>query len=148
MLSEATPILLAMGGAVHHCGSLGGGAVVRLMVNTLFAAQVAAMAELLAMVAGEGGDPGLALRVFSETPVSSPAAKGAGAGILARAIAPAFPVDLVCKDLGVALAIGADLPLAARVAETFARLKAAGHGASNITGIARLYPALSDLPPA
>ena len=128
-----------MGGAVHHTGGPGSGAVVKLMINTLFATQVAVLAELLALVRQAGVDPGRAMQVLGQTPVASPAACGAGAAMLARAFAPAFPIDLVVKDLALARAAGKEMPVTARVAEVFATAAELGFGGDNITGVAQLW---------
>ncbi|MGL5010796.1 MAG: NAD-binding protein, partial [Paracoccaceae bacterium] len=132
-------VLMAMGGAVHHAGGPGAGAVVKLMVNSLFAAQLAAVAELIGMAQTMGVDPGRAVEILGSTPVASPAVKGAAAAMLARAFAPAFPIDLVAKDLGLVLGTGASLPIAQAVAGAFQSAVTSGLAQDNITGIVQLY---------
>lgn len=144
LVAQATPVLRAMGGAVHAVGTAPGqGMALKLMANALFAAQVAALAEVLALGDRLGLAPAAALAILAETPVLSPAAKGAGGGIVARAWAPQFPIDLVEKDLGyvatTARSVGAEVPLLVAVQRRFATAAQAGHGADNITAIARLY---------
>ncbi|MFM2391916.1 MAG: hypothetical protein RLZZ437_3471 [Pseudomonadota bacterium] len=139
VLERATPVLLAMGGAVHHAGGPGAGAAVKLLVNSLFAAQLAALAELIGMAQALGVDPARAIEVFGATPVASPAAKGAAAAMLARNFAPAFPIDLVVKDLGLALGSGGALPVTQAVAAIFDAAVTEGFGQDNITGIIQRY---------
>lgn len=143
VIERARPILLAMGSAIHAIGPVGHGARLKLAVNTLFATQVVAMAEQLRALAAGGVDTTLALNALKAMPVLSPAAAGAGAGMLANAFAPMFPVDLVRKDMeyaeATAQADGLSLPLVAAVAERMNAAHAAGLGAENLTAVAKLY---------
>jgi 3-hydroxyisobutyrate dehydrogenase len=144
VVERVTPVLLCIGGAVHHAGGPGAGATVKLMVNTLFGVQVAVMAELIGLARKAGIDTARAVEVIGATPVVSAAAKGAAAAMLAGAFAPASPVDLVEKDFGLVLGAGASLPAELPIAKAahavFAGAKAAGLGDSNITGGVQLYP--------
>ncbi|MGL4235674.1 NAD(P)-dependent oxidoreductase [Tabrizicola sp.] len=139
VLARVEPLLLAMGGAVHHAGGPGAGAAVKLMVNSLFAAQVAAMAELIGLAQTKGIDPARAVEILGATPVASPAVKGAAAAMLAGNFAPAFPIDLVAKDLDIALGTGATLPVTRLVADVFQAAIAEGLAKDNITGIVQRY---------
>jgi 3-hydroxyisobutyrate dehydrogenase len=138
VVTAAEAVLMAMGSAVHHAGGPGAGAVVKLMVNTLFAAQVAAVAEVLGMARASGIDPARGLEVAAATPVVSGAAKAAGMAMLAGNFAPAFPIDLVQKDLAMAVA-SSDLPLTEAVAARFDAAAKAGLADRNITAVAQLY---------
>jgi 3-hydroxyisobutyrate dehydrogenase-like beta-hydroxyacid dehydrogenase len=139
VLARAEPVLLAMGAAVHRAGGPGAGAVVKLMVNTMLATQLATLGELIGLAIAQGVDPAQALDILGATPVASPAAKGAGAAMLARAFAPAFPIALVAKDLGLALAAARDLPMTTAAAAVYSTAIAAGRGGDNITGVVQAY---------
>lgn len=142
-IERARPLLLAMGSAIHAVGPVGHGARLKLAVNTLFATQVVAMAEQLRALAAGGVDTTLALNALKAMPVLSPAAIGAGTGMLANTFAPMFPVDLVRKDMGYAEATaqanGLSLPLVTAVAERLNAAHAAGLGAENLTAVFKLY---------
>jgi 3-hydroxyisobutyrate dehydrogenase len=142
-LARAEPILLAMGGAVHHAGAAGAGATVKLMLNSLFGAQLAIIAELIGLATRMGIDPARAIDIIGATPVASPAVKLAAGAMLNRAFAPAFPIDLVEKDFALTLQTAAKsaaaLPVTAAVHRAFADAKADGHGGDNITGIVQRY---------
>ena len=137
------PVLLQLGSALHHLGPLGSGAWLKLVVNALFGTQVVAMAEQLALLRAAGVDPERALAALKAMPVTSPAAAGAAALMLARNFAPQAPVDLIAKDLGYALLsaerVGAALPVTESVAGRFAAASAAGFGNENLVAVARLY---------
>lgn len=143
VLARAEPVLRAMGVAVHHAGAVGDGAALKLAVNALFGIQVAALAETLGVLAQRGIDLTQAVAILGETPVLSPAAKGAAASMLSGAFAPQFPVDLVEKDFGYALATGGpaapDAPLTQAARAVFARAIQQGFGDDNLTGVVRLY---------
>lgn len=137
------PILDTMGAAVHHAGGPGAGADVKLLVNTLFASQVATAAGLLGLARRSGIDPSHAKEILGATPVTSPAAKLSGGAMLAGAFAPAFPIDLVRKELGLAASAGdaaqQGMPMTKATAAIFDRAADDGYGADNIMGIASLY---------
>ncbi len=142
-LATAMPVLSAIGGAVHHVGKVGDGAAVKLAVNALLGIQVAAMAEMIGSLARAGLDIGNAIDVIAATPVCSPAAKGAAASMLARAFAPLFPVELVEKDFGYALAqadaLGAAVPMTRSAHAIFADALGAGFGPDHLTRIVDFY---------
>ncbi len=144
-VAQVQPLLNVMGGAVHHAGDTGAGATLKLMVNALFGAQLAQMAELIGFAAKAGIDAAKAVEIIGATPVCSPAAKLSAQAMLAAAFAPAFPIDLVAKDFGLvdrsAAEVSADLPVSRAAGTVFAEGVARGFGGDNITGIAQLYPA-------
>lgn len=143
VLAAAAPVLAAMGASIRHAGSAGSGAAIKLVVNALLGAQVAAVAELIGLVEALGLDPAPAWDIVGSTPVASPAANGAAAAMLASAFAPLFPVELVEKDLryvqDTAAAAGARTPMTTAARAIMAQAIAAGFGAENLTGIVRLY---------
>src|SRR5581483_4824411 len=53
-LERARDVLSALGGAIHHVGPVGAGATLKLAANVLFGIQVAAVAEILALLAHSG----------------------------------------------------------------------------------------------
>ncbi len=143
ILARVRPLLASMGSAIHHLGASPAGAHAKLVVNTLFAVQVAALAELLGLVTKTGLDARALLETLAGLPVLSASAKGAAAGMIAGAYDPMFPVDLVSKDLRYALAAagaaGSRLPVGERVKEVFEAGIAGGLGGENLTAVAKLY---------
>jgi 3-hydroxyisobutyrate dehydrogenase len=143
ILERAKPILSTMGAAIHHAGSVGDAAIIKLFVNALFGLQVAGLAELLGMVRNAGLDPIKALEIVSSTPVASPAAKVAGSAMLSGNFAPMFPIELAKKDfeyfLQTAEQVQSRTPVIDAVHEVLARASKEGIGESNITGLAKLY---------
>lgn len=138
-LETVKPVLGAMGAAVHSAGGPGAGAGIKLMVNALLAVQQAALAELLGLAGTLGLDTGRAVEIIGVVPVASPALKAAAGAMLAGRHAPAFPIDLVMKDLSLALATDADLPVTHAVASVFAQAAREGLDSENITAVALRY---------
>lgn len=142
-VEAATPLLMAMGSAVHHAGPAGSGAALKLMVNGMLGVQVAALGELLGFVEKLGVDREKAADIFAVTPVCSPIAKMAASGMVAESFAPMFPVELIEKDFGyianVAETHGAKVPMAEAAHRIFSTAMERGDADLNMTAVARLY---------
>ena len=141
--ARASPILTALGSAIHHAGPSGAGAAVKLAVNALFGVQVASLAELIGMIRRSGFDPTKAIDILGATPVCSPAAKSAAASMLAGAFAPMFPVELVEKDFAYAQAAAGEpqnAPMTATARAVFRRAIEQGFAHMNLTSVVDLYP--------
>lgn len=140
-LARAQPVLTAIGNVAHHVGGVGSGAAMKLLVNALLTIQVATMGELLGAAERLGLDRRRASDIIVEMPSCSVSAKGAAMAMLARNFAPAFPIELVEKDLGyLALEAGAEaLPVSAAALGVFERALSAGLASENMTAVAKLY---------
>lgn len=142
-VERATPMLMAMGSAVHHAGPSGSGAAVKLIVNALLGIQVCAVAELLSLARHLKLDPGRLTDILAATPVLSPAAKGAAMSMNAANFAPLFPVELVRKDFDYLLDAAASeespLPLSTAASALFARAAEIGLEDENLTTVAKLF---------
>lgn len=144
-VASATPLLRAMGTMIHHLGPSGSGALTKLAANVLFGIQVAAMAEIIPMINAHGGTSARIIDALMATPVASPAAKAAAAGMLAEAFAPLFPVEIVAKDFGYATDAAGQTPIITATRAVFQSAIAAGYGEENLTAVIRLYS--SGFPP-
>lgn len=142
VVDRVRPLLEIMGAAVRPTGDVASAMAMKLAANTLFASQVAAWAEVLGTLGRVGLEPATVLELLGSTPVASPALKAAAAGIVAERFEPAFPIELVHKDLRyfteTASAAGAAVPTAEATREAFERARRAGFGGENITGVARV----------
>lgn len=143
-LDKVRPLLLAMGGAIHHVGEqVGAGMAMKLVVNTLFSVQVAALSEMLGVIERAGVPRGSAVELLNQMPITSPSLQVIGKLIAAGKYDPMFPIDLVEKDLRyvsrTAAELEAEAPLAASAHEVFARASRAGLGNHNIAGVAKQY---------
>lgn len=142
VLDRARAVLAVTGSALVHVGPTAAGAVVKLLANALFGAQVAVLAELLGLASKTGLDGAMVLEALGRLPVTSPAAKAAAVGMLERRFEPMFPTSLVAKDLRYAIATaeaaGAALPVVGSVKLRFEDAVAQGLGDENLTAVAKL----------
>lgn len=142
-LAQVQPILASTSAAIHYVGSVGQGMAMKLAVNALFGIQVAALAEILEMLAPNGIIPETAMKLLAELPVISPAAKAAGSLMVMNHHAPLFPIELVEKDfryvLQAAQVAEAATPVTTAVHGLYQQAIARGYGNDNITGITQLF---------
>lgn len=144
------PILSVMGVNFHHVGPIGHGTALKLAVNGLFAAQVAAIAEVLSWLKKFDVSAEKAVRILSDLPVTSVAAKGAANLMVAKDFTPMFPIHLVEKDLRYlteeSIRAGIELPVAQAVRAAYRLAQDKGFGKDNVTGIIQLFSDLGRLP--
>lgn len=140
LAERAIPVLSAIGGAQLHAGPIGSGTALKLIGNALFAIQVTALAELLGHMPTLGLDPATAIEQLGNTPLLSPAAKGAANLMLANRHEPMFPVELVAKDLNYGIGDAmTTMPVAAAARAVFEKALGLGLGEANLTAVAQLY---------
>lgn len=140
-MSRAQTVLSSIGSVAHHVGAAGSGAALKLLVNALLTIQVAAIGELLGAAEQLGLDRKRAGEVIAEMPSCSASAKGALMAVLARNFVPAFPVELVEKDLAYldATVHAGTTPISAAAHDVFERAAEAGYANENMTAVAKLY---------
>jgi 3-hydroxyisobutyrate dehydrogenase-like beta-hydroxyacid dehydrogenase len=122
-LARAEPILSAMGKRWFHLGPNGAGQTVKLAMNLLFALEVQAFAEALAL-ASSGGVPGEKLvEVMQSSMGRAPVLDVKAPMLLKREYPPSFPLRLMHKDVALALdlakQLGVALPAGAAAREVY-----------------------------
>ena len=142
-VERAKPVLACLGTIFHHIGAIGQGSIFKLAVNTLFAAQLASIAELLEFLKRAGIEQTAAAAALETFPIIGPAVAGNAKMMAAGVTAPLAPIDLVRKDLGYSIAaakgLGLDLPSAMRTREVFDAASQKGLGAENVTALIKLF---------
>jgi len=142
-LKRAEPVLGAMGKKWFHLGPNGAGQTVKLAMNMLFALEVDALAEALALVTGAGIPAQNLMEVMQSSMGRAPVLDIKGAMILERNYAPSFPLRLMHKDLGLALdlanQIGVALPTTAAAREIYNRVKGAAKEDVDYAAVARFW---------
>lgn len=144
ILTQVQDVLLDAGSStIHHIGEVGQGMAMKLAVNALFGVQVAALAEIIGILAKSGVASAKAMACLSELPVISPAAKHAGGLMLVQNHTPLFPIELVAKDFGymvkTAQATDASHPVSIAIRNIYQEAIAQGYGNDNITGVIQLF---------
>jgi len=142
-------LLACMGKHLFYMGPLGAGATTKLAFNLLVAAQVASLAECMALAA-KGG---IELKTMGEVVLAS----GVVSNLLQRKVgnltagdySPAFALKNMNKDLGLMIetghATGAALPLTAVAHQLFSAAQASGFGDQDVSAIYCLLAELSGL---
>lgn len=151
-LDACRPILDVIGEQIYHVGPVGMGKVFKLCNQYLVGATTALVGEALALGAKAGADPHLLVEVLSASSGSSRALTGAAPHLLAREPGPVgFRLDLMRKDVGLALALGAELraPLAtgAVAHQLYGLASAGGLGDRNYAELGRLLAQLAGARP-
>jgi len=122
-LARVEPVLGAMGKRWFHLGPHGAGQTVKLAMNLLFALEVDALAEALAL-ATAGGVPGEKLvEVMQSSMGRAPVLDVKAPMLLKHEYPPSFPLRLMHKDLTLALELakqlGVPLPAGAAAREAY-----------------------------
>nr|WP_315480739.1 NAD(P)-dependent oxidoreductase [uncultured Rhodoferax sp.] len=139
-LEQVRPVLNTMAAKVLHVGTVGQGAVLKLAINALFAAQLHSVAELLGFLTRNGYALDDAANWLGEFPVVAAPIAAAAKMMAAGTTTPLFTIDLIEKDLGYLLdtarASGAALPGASMARAAFQRAQQRGLGGANVSGLA------------
>ena len=147
-VARCRPVLELMARKVIHVGPLGAGHTLKLLNALMFSAINAMTAEMMAISAKAGLSP----RVLFETIAESQAAtvsglfKEVGAKIVDRDFAPVFPINLLCKDNRLAIAMAKSFgapPILASTVQVLNELASArGLGAEDTSALVKLYETL------
>ncbi|WP_338544943.1 NAD(P)-dependent oxidoreductase [Pseudomonas benzopyrenica] len=103
-VERARPILETLSKTVHHVGPTGQGAAIKLAINGLMGAGLAALAEALAYATRAGLDAEVLFEVFGDLAVLSPHHQRKLAALREGDFAAQFPAALMHKDMGLLLA--------------------------------------------
>jgi 3-hydroxyisobutyrate dehydrogenase-like beta-hydroxyacid dehydrogenase len=143
--ARVEPLLRELG-TPTRIGENGQGLVLKLAINISLAVQTLAFSEGLLLAEHAGVDPALALQVMTQSPIGSPMLKARAPLFLDPSDDAWFDVDLMQKDIRLALASGHELdvplPSTTVVAALLSAARKYGYERSDITVLFRL---LSDL---
>jgi 3-hydroxyisobutyrate dehydrogenase len=153
---RALPLLEALGNVIRHMGPPGSGQATKLTNNVLAAAHMAVLAEAVALARSEGLDLAQVYEIVSNGTGDSRVLRNRYPvpGVVAEAPAsnewaPLFPVDLIAKDVALALATAAEhgltLPVASVALERYREAQAARLGELDYSAVARLFDRMSDM---
>jgi 3-hydroxyisobutyrate dehydrogenase len=136
------PALKAMGKLLLHMGPLGSAAVMKVITNMLAFIHLVAAGEALMLAKRAGLDLGQAYEAIKHSSGTSFVHETESQLILNGSYDIAFTMDLACKDLGFAMALGREyevpLDLASLTAQTFIRARAAYGGSAWSTMVVKL----------
>jgi 3-hydroxyisobutyrate dehydrogenase and related beta-hydroxyacid dehydrogenases len=144
-LDRVRPVLLAMGRDAVHVGGSGSGAAAKLANNMIGAANLAALAEGMALAAAAGIDARKFLSIIQSGGAASRMAELKGQKIMDGDDSLQFALSLMHKDLRLAAALSdsvkAPAPLLDAVRAVYRDAEAAGLGGEDLSALARWYEA-------
>jgi 3-hydroxyisobutyrate dehydrogenase len=106
-LERARPVLSAMGTSVHHCGAVGAGQAMKALNNLVSAGGFLIGIEALLIGRKFGLDPALMVDVLNaSTGMNNSTQKKFKQFVLSRRFDAGFGLDLMAKDLSIALGVG------------------------------------------
>ena len=142
VFDRVKPLLEKMSASLKYVGEAGKAAQVKALVNMVMNVNTAGLAEGLGLGDALGLDLDLLREVFSQTGANSRVLETDGADMQHRDHDVYFSAAHAAKDSGIALALakeaGLPLPLAAAAFEQYERMKAAGLGDLDKSGVSEL----------
>lgn len=148
-IERARPLLQAMGQRIVHCGPLGAGQTVKLCNQVAISGALLGVCEALVLARQSGVDPATMIEAISAGAAGSWQLSNLGPKMVARDFAPGFKVDLMRKDLRLALENAGEqaaaLPGLALVSQLFAAVAAAGGGEHGTQALATVLERLAGI---
>ena len=142
VFERVKPLLEKMSASLKYVGEAGTAAQVKALVNMVMNVNTAALAEGLGLGDALGLDLDLLREVFSQTGANSRVLETDGADMQHREHDVYYSAAHAAKDCGIALSLareaGLDLPLATAAFEQYERMKAAGLGELDKSGVSEL----------
>lgn len=139
---RVAPMLAQMSSSLIYVGESGRAAALKALVNMVMNINTAGLAEGLALASALGLDLDLVRDVFSKTGAASRVLETDGADMQNRDHEAYFTAEHAAKDCGIALALARDasvnVPLAQATYEQYERMKAAGLGHLDKSGVSEL----------
>lgn len=139
LYDEALPGMETLGKKILYLGEVGNGARMKIVVNMIMGAMMAAFCEGLALGEKSGLRTEDLLDILDSGAVANPMFRLKGSGIMAGNYAPAFPLKHMQKDLRLAVALGdrqgQPVPVAAAVNEEFKAARKEGLGDEDFSAL-------------
>jgi 3-hydroxyisobutyrate dehydrogenase len=147
-LERARPLLMAMGTTVHHCGGIGAGQAMKALNNLVSAGGFLIGIEALLIGQQFGLDPDLMTDVLnSSSGMNNSTQRKFKQFVLSRQFDSGFGLDLMVKDLFIALGLARDchtpVPFAALCCELWRSAAAVLGPGQDHTAVARLSEQLA-----
>ena len=151
-LERVRPYLLAIGPTITHVGPLGLAASMKIATNLGLAVQMLAFSEAVLLAEKAGIARERAVEVLLKSVVASPMIKYRGPFVLGMPEEAWFDVDMIQKDLRLALelgrSVGVTLPATALTNEMMTAAKGMGLSEYDFAVVFDVLARLSGLPPS
>lgn len=147
VLERVRPVLSAFGDPVLHVGGVGAGTDAKLATNLLLGTMMQGFAEALVFATARNVDAGRFLEIVEAGGLVAPFYGAKGAKIRAGDFEPQFTLDLLGKDLSLALSAAADehvpVPATAATREAVTAARGLGHGEEDMAALVRFLEEVS-----
>lgn len=141
-IDAVEPLLLTMGKQVVRCGEVGRGTDMKLVINLMLGGMMALLAEGMAMGETLGLSAERVLEALDNGALAAPMYQVKGRAIRDGNYEKQFPVDLVFKDLNLALETaghhGQPLHATAAVRELYSAARGAGLGDEDLSAVYKM----------
>ena len=152
VLERARPYIEAIGPTITHVGRVGLAKSMKIAVNQGLAVQMLSFVEAVLLAEKAGIDRARAVEVLLKSVVASPMVKYRGPFVLGMPQEAWFDVDMIQKDLRLALdmahASGVTLPSVALTQELMTAAKALGLARYDFAVVFDVIAKMSALPPS
>jgi 3-hydroxyisobutyrate dehydrogenase-like beta-hydroxyacid dehydrogenase len=142
-LRRAEPVLRALTRKVIHCGAVGQGQVMKIVLNGLGAHHLVAFTSMLVLGERAGLSREHVVEAITSGAFSTPSYQGKRAKVLARDYSPDFALSLALKDSALAVELqyelGMKLPVHRAIVRDLEDAVRAGLGDEDLFGLERLY---------
>jgi 3-hydroxyisobutyrate dehydrogenase-like beta-hydroxyacid dehydrogenase len=147
LLESFRPLLQSMGTRILHVGKVGQGKIVKIVNQMMAATHLLTIGEAFALGIKNGADPAILYEVIKSSSGYSKMMDLRLPGFLLEgSFEPGFKLDLMKKDLNLALesakASNTPLLLTSAVAQVFAAASAAGNGSKDFSAAAQFLATL------
>lgn len=137
---KTLPVLKAVGDYVVHVGETGSGSVIKLINNMLVGVHMSALSEAFVLGAKANIHPEVLFDIIKRSSGFSKSMDWSVEAIMDREFAQRFSIDLLHKDMGLALELGAGLNVPLEVVKLAEKIVANAkkeHGHEDISAIIR-----------
>jgi 3-hydroxyisobutyrate dehydrogenase len=152
VLERARPYIEAIGPTITHVGRVGLAKSMKIAVNQGLAVQMLSFAEAVLLAEKAGIDRARAVEVLLKSVIASPMVKYRGPFVLGMPQEAWFDVDMIQKDLRLALDMartsGVTLPTVALTHELMTAAKALGLAKYDFAVVFDVIASMSGLPPS
>jgi 3-hydroxyisobutyrate dehydrogenase-like beta-hydroxyacid dehydrogenase len=148
-IDAVEPVLQTMGEPIIRAGEAGNGTKLKLSLNLALGGMMEAYAEALTLGAKHGLSVDTMIEAFESGGLASPLFSGKSEKIAAGDFEPQFTLDLLEKDLSLALDAGGEaelpLPVAGAAREAVEAARGLGHGTEDMAAVIRFLETVGDI---
>lgn len=144
-LERTTPLLKTMGSEVVHCGDIGSGTRMKLVLNLMLGNMMESLAEAMLLTKSFELDPTTLMQALGGGAMAAPMFQIKGKAIIEGNFTKQFPVHLIFKDLNLVLEAAhhrhVPLPQTEAVHESFRRAMERGYGDEDMAAVIKALEA-------